>query len=151
MKRWITSVGLIAAVGCVQPTTSTTEQAVTNCAPSGNFKDAKLPAIYYWNGYTPQAGNGQVYLDFANPSVAGEHLVFLVDPGKGYVVWGAKVKDSQLKTLRSTNSGIQPWVGDCCRPPPPPPGGTDWLARDTLEFAEGFLSLEAASQAGADL
>jgi hypothetical protein len=151
MKSWITSVGLLAVVGCVQPTTSTTEQAVTNCQPSGNFKGAKLPYVGYWQGYTPQTQPGQIGLDYADPAKPGQHLAFIVDPGKGTVVWGAKVPDSQLKTFRSSNSGIQPWVGDCCRPPPPPIGGDEWLAPYLLEFGEGFQALEAAAQAGADL
>jgi hypothetical protein len=150
MKRWITPVGLLAIVGCVQPTTtSTAEQAVTNCAPSGNFKNATLPYMGQWQGYTPAAQQGQLYLDFADPAVKGQHLAFLVDPGNGVVVWAAKVNDTNLVAYRQSIPGDTGRIGDCCRPPPPPPGGTDWYAPFVLEFGEGFQSLDAAAQAGA--
>lgn len=143
MKRWITSVGLVAIVGCTQPPTTSVEEAVTDCTPGGNYKYAKLPPVYWWNGYAPpQASAGQLYLDYEDPSYSGTHLAFLVDPGKGYVVWVARLKDSSLQQYRATiTGGLTPYIGDCCRPPPPPPGGTDWIARFVLEAGLRYLQV----------
>jgi hypothetical protein len=123
MKRWITSVGLVAIVGCTQAPTSSVEEAVTDCTPGDNYKTATLPKMGYWDGYTPQAAPGQLTLDYADPATKGQHLAFVVDPGKGYVVWAAIVPDKQLYAFRTSVGGSEPQINDCCRPPPPGPGG----------------------------
>ena len=144
MKRWITSVGLAAIMGCTQPPTSSVEEAVTDCTPGDNYPYAKLPTVYWWNGYAPPAASaGQLYMDYEDPGYQGTHLAFLVDPGKGYVVWVARMKDSSVKSYRSLIPGDQPQLSDCCRPPPPPPGGTlpSSIARFVLEFGLRFNQL----------
>ena len=147
MKRWITSVGLVAMVGCAQAPTTTVEEALTDCTPGGNYVGADLPPMYQWNGYTPAAGPGQLFLDYADPTTPGQHLAFLVDPGKGYVVWAAKVPDGKLQSYRYSIPGAPPRLGDCCHPPPPPPGGTKWIAQFVLEAGLRFLQVDAQAQA----
>lgn len=145
MKRWIIAVCLVAPA-CQSDAlqTSAVEQGLNDCTPGGNYKGAKLPAMSTWAGTTPAAQPGQLYIDYADPSVPGRHLAFLVDPGKGTHVWGAIVKDGDLPAYRASNPGTEPMIGDCCRPPPPPPGGgNDWLASYNLEAGLRFLEVSA--------
>ena len=152
MKRWITSVGLVAMVGCTQPPTTSVEEAVTDCTPGGNYPYAKLPGLYYWNGSPPPvAAPGQMTLDYADPTTKGQHLAFVVDPGKGYVVWAAIVPDGKLYSFRTSVGGSEPHLSDCCRPPPPPPGGgtNPAIARYVLEAGLRYLQVPAQAQVAA--
>lgn len=152
MKRWITSVGVIAIVGCTQPPTTSVEEAVTDCTPGGNYPYAKLPPVYFWNGYAPpKAASGQLYLDYEDPAYPGTHLASLVDPGKGYVVWVARVKDASITAYRYSIPSSEPQIGDCCRPPPPPPGGgtSPGIARYMLEAGLRFLQVPAQAEVAA--
>ena len=153
--RWMIAVALVAMTACQTEElgTSSIEQAVNDCTPGGNFPGAKLPQMSWWNGKTPVATAGQMYIDYRDPTVkGGRNLAFIVDPGKGQIVWGAVVLDKDLPAYRaSAPASREPRIGDCCRPPPPPPGGgTDWLARFTLEAALRYQEVpeEAAAAAG---
>jgi hypothetical protein len=66
-------------------------------------------------------------------------------------VWGAVVKDSDMPVYRSSTNGVEPMIGDCCRPPPPPPGGgSDWIARNVLEAGLVYLEVPGIGEANAN-
>lgn len=147
MKRWIIASCVATAACQATEETSGVAQAIEECPKGGNYPNATLPQMKLWTPQTqtPTPQPGQLYIDFVDWRKAGQHLAFVVDPGQGLITWGVVVKDSDVPAYRATRSGVQPHIGDCCRPPPPPPGGDDWLARFTLE--SGRIILESGERA----
>ena len=149
MKRWIIA-SCIAAAACqaTDPQTNEVGQALEECPTGGNYTGAKMPFLKPWtpNTATPIAQKGQLYLDWADSRVQGQHIALIVDPGAGQVVWGVKVNDKDMPAYRASRGGVEPMIGDCCRPPPPPIGGDDWLAVFALEFGKLFLETSERAQ-----
>lgn len=163
MNRWIISLSLALLVACQTTSTETTEtndveQAVSNdCVPGGNFLGTTTGPLPLWNGQKPVAAPGQIFLDVADwrksstSSGVGFHVAVLADPGTGKIVWGATVPDGKLATFRASNPGVQPMVGDCCRPPPCGCRGCcdDWMAPNLLEAALRYVEVPANAAAAA--
>jgi hypothetical protein len=156
MKQWIIAISCVLLTACqTGADTTNIEQAATSgdCVPGGNYADAKLPSLPLWNGSTPDAKEGQLFLDMPDwrpntqSSGVGFHIGVLADPGTGKILWGATVPDGDLASFR-VGVPIQPQIGDCCRPPPCKCRGccdpglmSSWMARNSLEASLRYLDV----------
>jgi hypothetical protein len=163
MNRWITSVSfavlaVLAACQAGADQTTDVEQAVAtsgDCIPGGNFTGAVAPPLPLWNGYKPTPQPGQILMDVADwrantqSSGVGFHVAVLADPGTGKIVWGATVPDGKVASFRT--GGIQPQIGDCCRPPPGCCRGCcdKWMPANLLEAALRYLPVADNAEAAA--
>ena len=154
MKRWmIASCVLATACQATEPQTSGVTQALEDCPKGGNFPDAKMPPLILWTPQTqtPVPTKGQLYMDFPDDNRPGHYLALIVDPGAAQIAWAAIVPNQSMPAYRASRGGLEPMIGDCCRPPPPPIGGDDWNAIHSLEAGKLILEVgeRAALHAGA--
>lgn len=127
MKRvWASIVCAGMLLGCqTADTTSTAEQALTDCVPGANFCGAQMPPTPWWQKgeQAPSVSSGSMVIVETAP---GELLAMVADLGQSKIVWARKLLPKSLGTFIDT-TGFTGTI-DIRRPPPPPPPpwGGNW-------------------------
>ncbi len=132
MKRLYMAL-VVTLAGCAtEPTTSTSEHALKDCIPGGNFTAAKMPNQPPWDGAEPPSPGpkgGFVVWQQAQ----GEHWnAVIANPSAGEVTWAVTVAPSQIGQFLAKAS-VHGKINVGRVPPPIGPIGDDWMARYALE------------------
>lgn len=140
-RRWMLVVSSLLGACQVAEGTGQTRQhvEVNDCTPGGNYCDAQMPPVPFWNGKEQPPQSGPTARVVVWEVQAGEWVGILADPDLGQVTWARRVLTDKLGPFIAI-IGLTKAV-DISRPPPPPPppDGGDWLkwaAPVALELAK---------------
>jgi hypothetical protein len=111
----------VAVAACAPVPQTAAPQVPSTSGDVPEFKDATLPATPHYDGNLPQASRGQWFVILADPNVPNEYVLYLADPVKGKITWGARATAAELPAITGKlMRGPDGTLGG----PNPPPGGT---------------------------